>query len=193
MTTIDQRNGETKCWARLSYYAGLAPGGGLKFSGETAVLPLEAQPESAAEQHALRVVDWTRDNAASAPTPLEQRLAGGWLPARTPTQFVTARIGNTKATLDVELTVDQPPQVVNHLGVGIKQLVLIDENGGCFAGDNLLPEAAARLRGASSQHEAFEPIGALLAANQPELPASMIYNFGDRSVFGLGRQYRNQY
>ncbi len=116
VTSIDQRSGEAACWARLSYYAGLAPGGGLKFSEDTAVLPLETQPESSAERRALRVVEWRRTNPSEQASPLEQRLTDGWLPARTPTQFVTSRIGKTKAMLDVKAGEGgQSPQIVNHL------------------------------------------------------------------------------
>ena len=146
-TTIDQRNGEATCWARLSYYAGLAPGGGLNFSGETVVLPLEAEPENTAERHALRVVDWERNNLSDSASPLEQHLTEGWLPARTPTEFVTSRIGKTKAHLEIKpAETNQSPQVVNQLESRILQLVLIDENGGCFAADNVAAGASAALK-----------------------------------------------
>ena len=194
VTTIDQRSGEAACWARLSYYAGLAPGDGLKFSEGTAVLPLEAQPESSAEKRSLRIVEWRRSNASDQASPLEQRLADGWLPARTPTQFVTSRIGKTKAMLEVKAAeAGQSPQIVNQLGARIKQLVLVDENGGCFVGADLAPDASIALTRAASQHEAFGPISALLTASQPEVPPGMAYSSGDRSFFGLGGRYRYRY
>lgn len=40
VTHIDQRRGHAVCWARLSYYAGLAPARGLSFPGDVAVTPL---------------------------------------------------------------------------------------------------------------------------------------------------------
>ncbi len=194
VTTIDQRSGEAACWARLSYYAGLAPGDGLRFSEGTAVLPLESQPESSAEKRSLRIVEWRRSNASDQASPLEQRLADGWLQARTPTQFVTSRIGKTKAMLEVKaVEAGQSPQIVNQLGARIKQLVLVDENGGCFVGADLAPDASIALTRAASQHEAFGPISALLTASQPEVPPGMAYSSGDRSFFGLGGRYRYQY
>src|SRR5262249_35712172 len=43
-TQIDQRLGEATCWSWLSYYAGIAPADGLKFTAETAVIPLDSEP-----------------------------------------------------------------------------------------------------------------------------------------------------
>jgi len=41
VTCLDQRTGSAACWARLSYYAGLAPSAGLVFPADVAVIPLE--------------------------------------------------------------------------------------------------------------------------------------------------------
>src|SRR5262249_52995300 len=90
-TQLDQRNGEAACWSRLSFYAGLAPSGGLQFTEDTAVVPLTLQALANDEQ-ATRVLDWLPSDRAKSDSPLEQHMTSGWLYSRTPTQFITARI-----------------------------------------------------------------------------------------------------
>jgi hypothetical protein len=73
LTVLDPARGEGVCWQRLSYYAGLAPSGGLSFSPETAVYPLMAQPSPYGRGEATRVVVWGEN----------QNLTRGWLASRT--------------------------------------------------------------------------------------------------------------
>ncbi len=46
ITYLDQDSGEAACLGRLTYYAGLTPAEGLKFSASTAVYPLEESPSA---------------------------------------------------------------------------------------------------------------------------------------------------
>ncbi len=66
LTQLDQRAGEAVSWARLSYYAGVAPDGGLAMPADVALYPV--MPEwavrygyggAASSERELR---WTRAN-----------------------------------------------------------------------------------------------------------------------------------
>ena len=69
LTMLDQTRGEAVSWSRVSYYAGLAPSGGLRFSRDTAIYPIES---SFTGSGAHRVLDWTED----------QHMTSGWLRSR---------------------------------------------------------------------------------------------------------------
>ena len=42
-TSIDQQRQHAATWSRTTYYSGLSPAGGLRFAGDTIVLPIEAE------------------------------------------------------------------------------------------------------------------------------------------------------
>jgi len=82
-TEIDQRNQQVACWSRLSYYAGIAPSEGLRFSDDIAVFPIDptgfAQPSFGPRE---RWFDWQEEG---------QYFRSGWLLSRTPMQLLTIR------------------------------------------------------------------------------------------------------
>jgi hypothetical protein len=119
-TQLDQRHHEAVSWARLSYYTGLAPSGGLLFPSDTAVFPLEKSPAWDSFGGRRRQLAWTPD----------QHLARGWLASRTPTQYVTVRAYPSERGLTIVPSDDkQRYAVTNRLGAKIKQVVLCDEAG----------------------------------------------------------------
>src|SRR5690606_327498 len=70
-THIDQRRGQAACWARLAYYAGIAPGGGLTFTDDMIVWPLELNPQSnpygpynGSRDRAERFLDWKQQSTS---------------------------------------------------------------------------------------------------------------------------------
>ncbi len=68
-TTLDQRTGEAACWARLSYYAGLAPGQGLTMPADVVAYPV--LPNWGSENgSANRLMVWNET---------ESKLTQGWL------------------------------------------------------------------------------------------------------------------
>jgi hypothetical protein len=186
VTHIDQRAGRAVCWARSSYYAGLAPSGGLRFPQETAVYPLEAATTE------------SRNNSARGQELIwgdEQWLATGWLPARTPTQYVTVR---ARAT-DRGLTVAKAPkdaqriEVANRLGARAVLLFLRTADGTCYRAQDLAD-------GASGAAERVEPTEAVrqLAADYrihlPQFPPAMEagnldYGIGSRGRYRWSRSY----
>ena len=112
-SVIDQTSGDEVSWARLSYYAGMRPSGGLQFGANTIVLPL---PGSIGDLASERDMEWSGG----------QSLSHGWLNARTPTQYLTVSSRPTKRRVDVDAT-DGRVTVTNHLGVRITRLFVMDD------------------------------------------------------------------
>lgn len=139
-TAIDQTHATPRAvsFARLSYYAGLAPGDGLRFPTDTVVLSFD-RPEGV-DWHRLRGsrhIVWDRD----------QHLASGWIVSRSPMQLVTARSRQTQARLRIEPAEEgAPPRVTNELGTHIHYLVLCDAQGNHFAAEQLAPGEGTALR-----------------------------------------------
>jgi len=121
-TRIDQRRGHAACWARLSYYTGLAPFGGLRFPSDVVVTPFEylpAKTEARTRELILEEDQW---------------LSSGWLPPRTPTQMITVRSRDSALGLSITETETTPRtlQAANRLGTPIRQLVIRSKGGGYF-------------------------------------------------------------
>ncbi len=192
-TYLNQRSGEASCWARLSYYAGLAPSGGLKFADDTAVIPMDAQTLADGQQPS-RTVEWERTVATDVNAPWEQRLSSGWLHSRTPTQFITARIRQGSERLEIEPgNKGTLPTIVNRLRTTIQQLLVVDQDGKCYTAANVTAEAKASLQAAESQSNAF------LNQLQPlmNVERTMFVDPSNQSGMGLfgfdrDRRYRQQ-
>ncbi len=138
-TAIDQTQATPRAvsFARLSYYAGLAPGGGLRFPTDTVVLSFVSSQTMDRVPGERRLV-WDRD----------QHLASGWIVSRSPMQLVTARSRQTQARLRIEPAAEEgaPPRVTNELGTHVHYLVLCDAQGKQFAGEQLAPGGTTTLR-----------------------------------------------
>jgi hypothetical protein len=127
-TRLDQRRHEAVSWARLSYYTGLSPSEGLRFPGDTVVIPLEKFSSTEAFSGRRRQMTWTD----------QQHLARGWLGSRTPTQYITLRAYSSPRELTILPTDDgQRRTVKNQLGVKIKHLILCDEGGKLHSGKQI--------------------------------------------------------
>ena len=185
MTHIDQKMGEATCWSRLSYYAGLAPAGGLTFSSDTLVVPLEVQPVASMEGGPRRAIDWTRTDPSRANSPLEQRLSEGWLNSRTPTQLITGRIRKSKTGLEIHSAQGESktPQAKNLLGSTILQLMLTDDEGNEFTASSIPASATVQFDKISSTKSLLE----LFATNQPKVP-NATSEPGHNGFFGLNRR-----
>jgi hypothetical protein len=125
VTHLDQKSGEAATWARLSYYAGVGPSDGLRFSSDTAVLPIHAYRQE--ETDGRRTVHWSE----------VQHLATGWLPARSPTQFLSIRPHRTTARLNVVVSEGKPIRVENALGAKISHLAVFDDAGKAYIAQNI--------------------------------------------------------
>jgi len=182
LTLIDQRRRDEVCWARLSYYAGMSPSGGLTFSDETAVIPYAADPESAAGSRRMAWDDG-------------QRLTHGWLPARTPTQLFTIRSRATERGLTIEPATDATGglDVVNQLGVPVETLVIRTHDGDYFWDTNLAEKDAGAAR-TIKRADAIGLLRKILSDHQPSFAVT-----GNRTtsggMFGFGqhRYYSRHY
>jgi len=127
-TRIDQRSGEATCWARLSYYAGLAPSGGLVFPRDVAVIPLE--PRATINPYGPAPSPQPRREVVLAADGTQQ-LTAGWLSSRSPMQLVTIRSRRTQARLQIAPTPGKPGRwtMTNHLGTRIEQMLVCLEDG----------------------------------------------------------------
>ncbi len=120
VTQINQRTGQTECWARLSYYTGLAPGDGLTFSEDVAVYPI--QPVVGDLASGNRDLIWYQG----------QKLTNGWLRSRTPTQYLTVRSRRSQLGIDVGQPGDTGVPIENRLGTDVELLVVRDKAGDLF-------------------------------------------------------------
>ncbi|MCA9247726.1 MAG: hypothetical protein KDA42_11435 [Planctomycetales bacterium] len=164
-TLLDQRNDKAVCWAWLSYYCSLSPGDGLAFPADVAVFPFPSQSRGFAVWGRGR--EWIRDLQWTD----HQRMSYGWLAARTPTQYVTARSRASQAEISFDYPA-APRQAHNRLGVPIGLLVLRDRDGNYFVAEAIDHNAKFPLQEAA-------PLGALsmlaqrFEAATPRAPAQV--------------------
>ncbi len=179
LTRIDQRRGQAVCWARLSYYAGLAPRGGLRFSDDVAVLPFPPDEESYSGTH--RVTVWDGD----------QQLARGWLTSRTPIQYFTIRSRASRRGLDI-----QPARgsgdtlsVKNRLGTSIAMLAIRTHQRKYYWATDLAQGKTGTARPVT-EAKAAARLRKVLMDNEPAFPLGMV---GQSHVHALGARRRPPY
>jgi len=181
-TEIDQRHGTTTCWSRLSYYAGMAPRGGLVFPDDVAVLPLEFDPwETAASRGRAREVSWED----------EQHLRNGWIEARTATQYVTIRSRATEARLEFALAGDSSETlaVTNRLGTPVEMLLVRTPEGDYHGGTALDDGDTVTLKQVDPA-ALLRRLRAAVVEHRPALPDSGANSPGE--PFGPRRGYRGR-
>jgi len=159
-TRLDQARGRAACWARLSYYCGLAPSGGLRFPDDVAVNSLEAVP---GEYFTVgREVLWTD----------QQWFSRGWLASRTPMQLLTVRSRPTEARLIVTEGTAGGVSVENRLGTRIAELLLCTEGGRFFVASDLDRDETAELAPVEAG-PAFARLAAIGQQNEPAFPRDL--------------------
>lgn len=146
VTRLDQRRGHTVCWARHSYYAGLAPSAGMRFPYDVAVLPLEYQPMESGGRQAELLLDQ------------DQWLASGWLTSRRPTQYLTIRSRASSHRLELGEPADEagPLSVTNRLGTRIEQLLIHAKDGRFYWASDVAADGTAQA----------EPVDPLVASQR---------------------------
>jgi hypothetical protein len=186
VTHLDQRRGHAACWARLSYYAGVAPSGGLTFSDDVAVLPFVFDPVSQSGWRSVeQAMSWDED----------QHFKRGWLASRTPTQFLTLRSRPSKLRLAIDDTRRASDELVieNLLDAPIEQLAVRTADGKYYWATDVDRGGAARAKRTETS-EAVSRLRKCLADNQPGFPPGMDRQ-SSSGVFGLrgGRRYYTIY
>ena len=186
VTRLDQRSGQAACVARLSYYAGLAPSGGLKFADDTVVLPLEEMPTTIRHGDAppRRVMRWEND---------EQRFESGWIASRTPAQYITARSRPTEIGIDVKPGAAGQWTVHNRLGVHIEKLAVKTRDNRLLWATDIAPSGTAQLR-TTDMVAVQRDLADAVNEQALRLPPEMSLNrYGGGSIFGLSRSARRRY
>jgi hypothetical protein len=183
-TQLDQRRREAVSWSRLSYYAGVAPAGGMQFGRDTAVLPIE-RDSYYRRSYAMRQVDWTN----------EQNLVRGWLNSRTPVQYLTVRPYACKRELRVfESAAQDGCAVDNRLDTNVKFLMLRTVGNKLYFGRDIKAGTRVELQALDSdskaQQAALDMLGersrvANAVAGNSATPAS-------RAFFAPNPNYRYQ-
>jgi hypothetical protein len=136
-TRLDQRTGVCSTWARQTYYAGLAPSGGLRFPTDAAVYPIDERPTGRGGSSRLRELIWNDDN---------QQLASGYINSRQTSQYLVISSTTSPRKLEIKSAgPNAPPKVVNRLGAPIEHLVLRDKEGRYFAAHDLAVDAESIL------------------------------------------------
>jgi hypothetical protein len=165
LTVLDQRAGEAASWARLSYYAGMAPADGLVMPTDTAVYPIFPARDRyrySGRYRETKEILWGE----------EQRLTRGWLSSRTPTQYLTVAARNTDKKLQFQYKGDSLT-VKNHLGVEIVSLVIQDHEGRWYQCGELDSSGTTKLLPVEERN-AMKELRKLFTDNQPQLPVDYI-------------------
>ena len=191
-THLDQRAGEAVSWSRLSYYAGVAPSGGLTFPSDTVLYPiLPASRSRRTIRHYAsqeREVEWENGQG---------RLTEGWLPSRTPTQY----LGITARSSDKQLVVSASSnglEVKNRLGAELLTVAVRDEEGIYYLGGKCAPEDSIRLqkmeeaevikvlRDQFSEHELLFPPGGDMRSRRNETRFRMSQSLLETQLGAVG-------
>ncbi len=169
-TLLDQRSGEAACWSRLSYYAGLSPRRGLTLPTDVVVYPIMS---SWAEQRS-----WRRNTVKRTMSWEDhQRLTGGWVASRTPTQYLAVAARPSQKRLELRAT-DDGLRVVNHLGVTVTHLVVQAHDGRAYWCEDLAPDAG-RVLPVADAGEITGKLRRLFLDHFPEYPpGAESLNFG---------------
>jgi len=189
VTRLDQSRGQAVCWARLSYYAGLAPRRGLTFPDDVLVLPLEYAPVPDYRDAPLRrELIWRQGQDAQ-----QQWFASGWLSSRTPAQLLTVRSRPSRLGLELIRSPGNPapPRVKNGLGIRIEQLVVCSDDRKLYWAEGIDADQTVPLEQFTPQ--AGAKFWEVSRRNQPQVPEGIQARYyGSGGVFGL-RYYRSPY
>jgi hypothetical protein len=176
-TVLDQRTGEADCWARMSYYAGLAPARGLELPDDVALYPIIPgwnETSNGALLGAARQMEWSSGR---------QRLTEGWLRSRTPTQYLSVRARKSPHRLILR-PADGSLAATNELGTRIKFVSVVDDAERVFCGKAITSGATVELA-PCSRLDALRQLRALVTANEPATPAALA---GDESSFAINQR-----
>jgi hypothetical protein len=163
-TALDQRAREATSWARLSYYAGLAPSGGLEFPKDTAVYPINSAWSDDyyygnEVKTVPRAVQWAD----------QQYLTEGWLASRTPTQYLTIASRASDRKLQVRSDASGV-QIENRLGAPIELLILRDDAGKLYVGESIAADGATTLAPVTEEAKIAGRLRGLFDERKPAFP-----------------------
>ena len=178
-TELDQRTGRAVSWSRQSYYAGLAPSGGLTFPATAAVYPVDQYP--GARRQGEFGTQWLVWGAA-------QNLASGYIRSRSTAQFLVVESGPNARGVSLEAGADAAEfWATNRLGATIDRLVVKDPQGRVLGTTQLAPGQRRRLD-AINPGEARLELAQANGRHAPAYPPGFHPGF-DASLFGGSYRY----
>ncbi len=163
-TFLDQPASEASSWARLSYYAGVAPSEGLSVPNDTAVYPI--LPASTNRRTIRRYANQWREVELDEP---EARFTEGWLPSRTPTQYLSITARATENRLRISKNEEQL-KVTNNLGVECLYLAIRDEAGQYYLATGF-KDGASMMLNPTGCSDVSKVIREQFLENEPIFPA----------------------
>ncbi len=178
-TTLDQRTGEAACWARLSYYSGLAPGNGLIVPTDVALYPILPSWAGDSNMMEQRDIVWSDSEA---------QLKQGWLNSRTPTQYLTVRARKSPHRIEV-LDSGEKLRVKNQLGAKILSLAVLNDAGQIYWGEDIAEDASAMLKPAE-RDDAIRRINKLIMDNMPQEPSALAAGESDLGALRSRSRYQ---
>ncbi|MEZ6115061.1 MAG: hypothetical protein R3C28_00585 [Pirellulaceae bacterium] len=124
---------EMTAWSRQTYYAGLAPSGGMTFDQNTAVFVVDPDPYDAPKE---REVDWVDS----------QRLGNGYLRSRVLSQFATMTTKTQSPEFSIQaIQEDGQIRVTNHSQVMLEHVICKGLDGKTYYGEAIPPNGTGVL------------------------------------------------
>jgi hypothetical protein len=183
-TTIDQKSGDAACWSRISYYAGLAPRGGLTMPADVAMYPVVPDwyaNSMRAYMESDRDLRWDKGEA---------KLTRGWLRSRTPTQYLTVRSRKTPIRLEMQPVRDRL-RLKNSLGTPIEFVAVVDRNGKFWSLENV-PESAVEFMKPIERPAAEAKFRTIVQERSPQPPVELIGTNQNRPNYQQRQQLLGQ-
>jgi hypothetical protein len=174
-TTIDQKSGDSACWSRISYYAGLAPRGGLTMPDDIAMYPIVPDWSTNTARSFMqsdRDIRWQGDEAD---------LTRGWLRSRTPTQYLTVRSRKSPIRLELQPVRDRL-RLKNSLGTPIEFVTVVDKNGKFWSLDNV-SENVLEFMKPIARSAAESTFRTLVQKRSPQTPVELVGSDPNRSSY----------
>lgn len=184
VTRLDQRTGDASCWARLSYYSGLAPGKGLTMSSDTALYPIQPSWANDVSRLQQRTMVWNGN---------ECRFTQGWLNSRTPSQYLAVRSHKVRYGLEI-LDSGDKLRVRNGFGTKIQFLAVLSAAGKWYEGQDIAPDGSLTLA-AATRDDVIRQLNRIVAENAPHAPTELsegeaeLKRMRARSRFGIFGRY----
>ncbi|MBN1763921.1 MAG: hypothetical protein JW860_01585 [Sedimentisphaerales bacterium] len=122
LTILDEKAHRATSIGWLGYYSPLTPGSGLIFDNDSEITPQiisDSYSPFRGDKGRGRVIDWTS----------RQHFIAGWVTARVPAHFMIRKSQSRRERITVRETQEGNVNIVNGLGVDIKQLWLADREG----------------------------------------------------------------
>lgn len=139
ITLVDGRSGEGVERIRSTYFAGISPGGSLRFDGQDEVM-------SYPDNQAVSFEELAETSGGPAGRVViksdSQRFDGSMLPSRQQTQFVVHRVRPKIGSVSFSTTTSGVPQITNGLGFTFNEMVLRDIDGKYWQAGQVVSDTA---------------------------------------------------